>query len=185
MYSDFVRPICLPDDDYTKNSIITDYPTNSALLSSANLVDQPKAEKYFGNKFRKTTIKFTEDRQFFQISDKEEEEENDENQSGLKDSIASELVDEHLNSLRPEPQFQTRSASYYPNHETHANSVNVEHQWKQCNTLGWSRQRDHLQRVQLKMIDMQACENISITTVNSLCAEAAFHKQDCNVSDFF
>jgi hypothetical protein len=186
VYSDFVRPVCLPDDDFAKNSIITDYPINSA-LSSANLIDQPKAEKFFGNKLRKT-VTFTEDRQFFQISDKEEEDSDEDSQQNYQEITASELVDEHMNSLKPEAQVQTRSASYYPNHNSqHTNSVHEEseHAWKQCNTLGWSRQREHLQRVQLKMIDMKACENISITTVNSLCAEAAFHKQDCNVSYSF
>jgi len=181
-----VRPICLPDDDFTKNSIITDYPINSA-LSSSNLIDQPHAEKFYGNKLRRT-LNFVEDRQFFQISDKEDEENEDEdNQSLYSEITASELVDEHMHSVRPEPQLQPRSASYYPNHnpqQQHVNSVQEEeqHQWKQCNTLGWSRQREHLQRVQLKMIDMKACENISIATVNSVCAEAAYHKQDCNVS---
>lgn len=31
---------------------------------------------------------------------------------------------------------------------------------------------------------MKACENISITTVNSLCAESVYHKQDCNEEEF-
>ncbi|XP_049536967.1 uncharacterized protein LOC125951866 [Anopheles darlingi] len=57
-------------------------------------------------------------------------------------------------------------------------------QWSNCNTLGWSRQRDHLQRVQLKLIDMSPCENISIATVNSLCAESAYHKPDCSEEEF-
>lgn len=58
----------------------------------------------------------------------------------------------------------------------------VEHVWTNCNTLGWSRQRDHLQRVQLKISDMAACENISIATVNSMCTEATYQKHDCTVS---
>lgn len=57
-----------------------------------------------------------------------------------------------------------------------------EHVWTNCNTLGWSRQRDHLQRVQLKISDMAACENISIATVNSMCTEATYQKHDCTVS---
>jgi hypothetical protein len=66
VYSDFVRPICLPDDDFSKNSIVTDYPSNSA-LSSANLIssERPHAEKFFGKLKKKT---FEEDRQFFQLS---------------------------------------------------------------------------------------------------------------------
>lgn len=179
VYSDFVRPVCLPDDDFAKNSIITDYPTNSA-LSSANLIDRPHAEKFYGKKVKKTT--FTEDRQFFQLSDNEKDDEDEENQEIYHEVMASELVDEHMNSLKPEAQFQPRSISYYEEQNTKADDFKL--QWKQCNTLGWSRQKEHLQRVQLNMIDMKACENISITTVNSLCAEAAYHKQDCNEEEF-
>lgn len=193
VYSDFVRPICLPDDDFSKNSIITDYhPVNSA-LSSANLIEtKPRAEKILGRK-QKKPASFTEDTQFFQITDKEEIEEDEDSNQLYNDVTASELVDEHLNSLKPQAQFQPRSAYYPKNHQDNANGNNnnndvndePQHQWLQCNTLGWSRQREHLQRVQLKMIDMKACENISIATVNSLCAEATYHKQDCNVSDIF
>jgi hypothetical protein len=182
VFSDFVRPICLPDDEYAKNLVITDYPVNSA-LSSGNLIDQPHAEKYFGKIRKSTAATFTEDRQFFQITDKEEGgEESEENQSMYHEITASELVDEHMNPMKPEPQFQANALAYYPNSVHEKNKKTVEHKWSQCNTLGWSRQREHLQRVQLKVIDMKACENVSIATVNSLCAEAAFHKQDCNVS---
>lgn len=181
VYSDFVRPICLPDDDYSKNSIITDYPINSA-LSSPNPIDQPHAEKYYG-KIKKHT--FTEDRQYFQLSDNErndDDESNESNQQLRREIMASELVDEHMNSLKPEPQSQARPFSYLTEPDPQLN--HKPSQWKQCNTLGWSRQKEHLQRIQLKMIDMKPCENISITSVNSLCAEAAYHKQDCNVSSF-
>lgn len=51
-----------------------------------------------------------------------------------------------------------------------------------CNTLGWARNREQLQRVQLKITEMEKCENVSITTVNSVCTESAFSKDDCNVS---
>lgn len=173
-YSDFVRPVCLPDDDFTRNSIITDYPTNSA-LSSANLIEVPRAEKFYG-KIKK--MKFTEDRQFFQLSEDEVEDDEEEKQPIYHEVIASELVDEDMSAIRPQAQFQSRSIAYNPED----NSKDAKHQWKKCNTLGWSRQKEHLQRVQLNVIEMSACENISITTVNSLCAEAAFHKQDCNVS---
>jgi Trypsin len=137
VYSDFVRPICLPDDDFAKNSILTDYPINSALLS-ANLVEQPKAEKYFGKMKKKITFK--EDRQFFQLSDNENQEDVEEEEDAIYHEVtASELVDEHMNSLKPEAQFQPRSINYYA--EQNVKNENVEHQWKQCNTLGWSRQK--------------------------------------------
>ncbi|XP_067641759.1 uncharacterized protein [Eurosta solidaginis] len=60
----------------------------------------------------------------------------------------------------------------------------VEEIWTNCNTLGWSRQRDHLQRVQLKIGDMAPCENISIATVNSMCTEATYQKHDCTQEEF-
>ncbi|XP_030378692.1 uncharacterized protein LOC115627212 [Scaptodrosophila lebanonensis] len=56
--------------------------------------------------------------------------------------------------------------------------------WMNCNTLGWSRQRDHLQRVQLKIGDMAPCENVSIATVNSMCMEATYQKYDCTQEEY-
>ncbi|TGZ57939.1 Atrial natriuretic peptide-converting enzyme [Temnothorax longispinosus] len=50
----------------------------------------------------------------------------------------------------------------------------------QCNTLGWARNRDVLQRVQLKQSAMEKCENISIPSVNSVCTEQAYSTDDCN-----
>lgn len=52
-----------------------------------------------------------------------------------------------------------------------------------CNTLGWARNREQLQRLQIKAADMGKCENVSITTVNSVCTETAFSRDDCNVSN--
>lgn len=51
-----------------------------------------------------------------------------------------------------------------------------------CNTLGWARNREQLQRVQVKITEMEKCENVSISTVNSLCTEPYYGKNDCNVS---
>ncbi|KAG7188563.1 hypothetical protein KM043_008195 [Ampulex compressa] len=55
-------------------------------------------------------------------------------------------------------------------------SANATH----CNTLGWARNRDLLQRVQLKHSVMERCENISIASVNSVCTETAYSTDDCN-----
>lgn len=63
------------------------------------------------------------------------------------------------------------------------NERQTAQQWQNCNTLGWTRTKNQLQRVQLKIGDMATCENVSIATVNSMCAEAVYHKQDCSVSD--
>lgn len=51
-----------------------------------------------------------------------------------------------------------------------------------CNTMGWARNREQLQRVQVKIADMEKCENISISGVNSICTEPVHGQNDCNVS---
>ncbi|XP_972040.2 atrial natriuretic peptide-converting enzyme [Tribolium castaneum] len=53
-----------------------------------------------------------------------------------------------------------------------------------CNTLGWARNREQLQRVQVKVTPMEKCENVSISTVNSLCTETFYGKDDCNEEEF-
>nr|CAH7757069.1 unnamed protein product [Callosobruchus chinensis] len=52
----------------------------------------------------------------------------------------------------------------------------------QCNTLGWARNREQLQRIQVKIAEMEKCENVSISSVNSICTETAHGQNDCNVS---
>ncbi|XP_011309564.1 atrial natriuretic peptide-converting enzyme [Fopius arisanus] len=49
-----------------------------------------------------------------------------------------------------------------------------------CNTLGWARNRDLLQRVELKQSAMAKCENISIASVNGICTESVYPTEDCN-----
>lgn len=91
------------------------------------------------------------------------------------------------------PQVSKKGPSYSQPHLTVAHYANAAaqqvinerqtaQQWQNCNTLGWTRTKNQLQRVQLKIGDMAACENVSIATVNSMCAEAVYHKQDCSVS---
>lgn len=76
-----------------------------------------------------------------------------------------------------------RTATKAPTLHSAATAAHPPEQvWTNCNTLGWSRQRDHLQRVQLKIGDMAPCENVSIATVNSMCMEATYQKYDCTVS---
>nr|CAD7434582.1 unnamed protein product [Timema monikensis] len=50
-----------------------------------------------------------------------------------------------------------------------------------CNTLGWTRNRELLKRIELKASSMQSCENISIPTVNSFCSEPAYPTIGCNL----
>ncbi|KAF7270354.1 hypothetical protein GWI33_016680 [Rhynchophorus ferrugineus] len=54
----------------------------------------------------------------------------------------------------------------------------------QCNTLGWSRNREQMQRVQLKLADKEKCENVSISSVNSVCMETLHGLNDCNEEEF-
>lgn len=51
-----------------------------------------------------------------------------------------------------------------------------------CNTLGWTRNRDQLQRVHVVTSPMNTCENVSIATINGICAEPLYDQDDCNVS---
>lgn len=55
-----------------------------------------------------------------------------------------------------------------------------------CNTLGWSRNKDQLQRVHVVASPMNSCENMSIATANGICAEPLYDQDDCDVSyNFF
>ena len=51
-----------------------------------------------------------------------------------------------------------------------------------CNTLGWAKNRDQMQRVQVRISKMEKCENRSISSVNSLCTEVVYGQDDCGVS---
>ncbi|KAI4462163.1 transmembrane protease serine [Holotrichia oblita] len=53
-----------------------------------------------------------------------------------------------------------------------------------CNTLGWTKNRDQLQRVQVRIGRMDKCENKSISSVNSICTETAYGYDDCNEEEF-
>lgn len=48
-----------------------------------------------------------------------------------------------------------------------------------CNTLGWTKNRETLQRISVKEVPMDSCANISITTKNGLCAESIYNQNDC------
>lgn len=53
-----------------------------------------------------------------------------------------------------------------------------------CNTLGWTRNRDQLQRVHVVSSPMNTCENVSIAAINGICAEPLYDQDDCDVSIF-
>uniref|UniRef100_A0A0K8TH53 Atrial natriuretic peptide-converting enzyme n=2 Tax=Lygus hesperus TaxID=30085 RepID=A0A0K8TH53_LYGHE len=52
-------------------------------------------------------------------------------------------------------------------------------QLSHCNTLGWARDRTMLQRLELKLSNMEQCANISITSVNSVCTDSFHSQADC------
>ncbi|XP_046680550.1 atrial natriuretic peptide-converting enzyme isoform X1 [Homalodisca vitripennis] len=49
-----------------------------------------------------------------------------------------------------------------------------------CHTLGWTRNREVLQRVELLESRMDQCANVSIMSVNSLCADSVYSMEDCS-----
>lgn len=53
-----------------------------------------------------------------------------------------------------------------------------------CQTLGWAKNRDNLQRIEVKESSMDSCTNISITTVNGLCYDSIYDHNDCTEEEF-
>ncbi|CAK1552115.1 unnamed protein product [Leptosia nina] len=53
-----------------------------------------------------------------------------------------------------------------------------------CNTLGWTRNRDQLQRVHVIATSMHTCENVSIATGNGICAEPLYDQDDCDEEEY-
>lgn len=197
-FSDFVRPICLPDDNSRDaangvrrrmDTFVDDY-----VDEDDNFV--PQALKFeatpltFISGSKKSARRLNENTQYF-VSP----EEDTDNTSTSNDEQSEDTHYEKYLSVSVEENLMPKAEAVVVLNETESESstVHVEAMtmiremisWTQCNTIGWSRQRDHLQRVQLKIGDMGACENISIATVNSLCTEALYHKQDCSVSNNF
>uniref|UniRef100_A0A336LL32 CSON010371 protein n=1 Tax=Culicoides sonorensis TaxID=179676 RepID=A0A336LL32_CULSO len=193
-FTDFVRPICLPDD-YGRNTLNDDrrrMDTFSDYLDEeeddSNFV--PQALKFEATPLsfiagsRKSTKRLNENTQYF-VSPEEEE-----NLTEATDASDEKQYQKYLSD--PDEGVMPKAEAVVLNETLEVSTVQVEAMtmiremisWTQCNTIGWSRQRDHLQRVQLKIGDMGACENISIATVNSLCTEALYHKQDCSEEEF-
>ncbi|KAI8435098.1 hypothetical protein MSG28_003492 [Choristoneura fumiferana] len=53
-----------------------------------------------------------------------------------------------------------------------------------CNSLGWTRNRDQLQRIHIVASPMHNCENVSIATVNGICAEPLYNQDDCDEEEY-
>lgn len=177
VFSDFIRPICLPDALNIKNY------ASAQTNGSAELLDKQMLDTLSRSKKDEKYETLPENRDYF---------------IGPDDLHEMDLEDEFVGSrkVRAIPTEYTTTTSTEKHVELNStiqtkearNMAVVEPlastQWTTCNTLGWSRQRDHLQRVQLKLSNMATCENISIATVNSMCTEAAFHKQDCTEEEY-
>lgn len=174
VYSDFIRPICLPDvlnlknyaSAQTNGSIDPDEKQTADTLSRSK-----KDEKY------ETSL--PENREYFMGPDDFHEDLDDD----LVRNVRA-IPTEFISSTTQVPSITNNSSTPVGGRNMIANESPTSYQWSTCNTLGWSRQRDHLQRVQLKLSNMATCENISIATVNSMCTEAAFHKQDCTEEEY-
>ncbi|XP_045475481.1 plasma kallikrein isoform X2 [Harmonia axyridis] len=54
----------------------------------------------------------------------------------------------------------------------------------ECNTVGWSRDTEQLKRIQVRVTSMRKCENISISSMNSVCAEVAYGQENCHEEEF-
>ncbi|XP_065365129.1 uncharacterized protein LOC135958180 [Calliphora vicina] len=198
VYSDHVRPICLPDESQRKQD---------QQIQRRSYV--PKAERLEGRdavkRLEHETQQYFESPNFYQASEDNSNSYSSEYESAAyKMPQAEALVDDieefNLDSY-PLPESAPQM-NYYGINAANANQTTApssaasvgrtvapvptqfDQTWTNCNTLGWSRQRDHLQRVQLKIGDMAGCENISIATVNSMCTEATYQKHDCTQEEY-
>lgn len=184
VFSDFIRPICLPD--HVRQS-------QTKTIQDDQKSNAPRSEKLrSGDPLNKSAEK-TQNRRFVETNDYFVAPPPADTVSGgvFNKVYTAEFSDEHEYTPRAQAQYRHYSSvssvqnSPYPKFNTiDAAKSAPASQWTNCNTLGWSRQREHLQRVQLKIGDMATCENVSIATVNSMCTEAAFHKQDCTEEEF-
>lgn len=188
VYSDFIRPICLPDILNLKNVAA------AQVNGSTDLYKKETADALSRSKKDEKNENFLlENRDYFMgpadVVKQQEQEFEDEFVRRVR------AIPVEYYSSTPAPHTTITTTATQPTRAANGTTSNgarnmigdessVANQWKTCNTLGWSRQRDHLQRVQLKLSQMAQCENISIATVNSMCTEAAFQKQDCTEEEY-
>lgn len=189
VFNDFIRPICLTD-------LQTPKPNKESMSIETNI---PKAERYARSRNFKEETKYFTSPEFFEdipnvfSADFMDESSNAPRAEALNQN--SRPIAYPIEQQSPQiRQYETQMTAFggkagysQPINSGKINylaeaKVEQQHQWSQCNTLGWARQKEHLQRVQLKLTVMASCENISIATVNSICTETVYHKQDCNVS---
>lgn len=193
VYSDFIRPICLPDQ------VVPAKIVRSEPIASNHKQESPRSEKLNAGDLmlhkqdKRSSPSIDENREFFITPSSRLSDEEGGSGGVFTKEYSAEFVDEQEQFPRAQAAAQFRG---YVNQPKVANKYEYRSPtavtarpssttlWMNCNTLGWSKQRDHLQRVQLKIGDMASCENVSIATVNSMCTEATFHKQDCTEEEF-
>ncbi|XP_037920886.1 uncharacterized protein LOC119657837 isoform X1 [Hermetia illucens] len=202
-FSDFIRPVCLPDEATRRIQSQSD----NNIRSSPNKVPMPQRLESETNltEFSTSTIKKIKPKEtdeFFTLPILNGKSEfiqhsrtgrlvNPKNTGDIRMMPKPEAVNQFISYPLPNNTPQTE---YFAKQSANMNSQSLpmsyitprprEQVWTNCNTLGWSRQRDHLQRVQLKIGDMAHCENISIATVNSICTESTFQQNDCTGEEY-
>lgn len=176
VYSDFIRPICLPDALNIKSH------ASAQINGSVEPIEKEMADTLSrSKKDEKYETLSPENRDYFiGPEDLHEAEVEDE----LTRRVRAIPTEYYSSTTTETPRIEVRNTTVKEGRNIVAVETPPSTQWTTCNTLGWSRQRDHLQRVQLKLSNMATCENISIATVNSMCTEAAFHKQDCTEEEY-
>lgn len=192
-FSDFIRPICLPDNNRhlpskslqdEQKTKLSNAPRSEKLKSGDDLLVNNNASD------KKTSRKLVENNEYFVAPPPSIDSSNGGSGGAFNKMYTAEFSDEHEFSPLAQAQYRHYSSVASVQNPTYSNYNTIDapkstgSQWTNCNTLGWSKQREHLQRVQLKIGDMAACENVSIATVNSMCTEAAYHKQDCTEEEF-
>lgn len=180
VFSDFIRPICLPDALNIKNYV------SAQTNGSAESLEKQMLDTLSRSKKDEKYEALPENRDYFIGPDDFHEMDLEDEFVGSRNVRA--IPTEYYSSTTTTPIEKRVDVNSTIQTKEARNMVAIElpasTQWTTCNTLGWSRHRDHLQRVQLKLSNMATCENISIATVNSICTEAAFHKQDCTEEEY-
>lgn len=189
VFSDFIRPICLPDILNSKNVVAAQVngSTDVHERESANALSRSKKDEKYESPL-------PENRDYFMGPADVSVQQDDDFEDEFVRRVRAIPVEYYSSTPIPTTTtttttFQTPIVAVNGSASNGARSLATDDssgaiQWTMCNTLGWSRQRDHLQRVQLKLSHMAQCENISIATVNSMCTEAAFQKQDCTEEEY-
>lgn len=170
VFSDFIRPICLPDILNTKNVAAAQVngSTESHERESADALSRSKKDDKYENAM-------PENRDYFMgpadVALQQEEEFEDE----FVRRVRAIPVEYYSSTPIPSTTITTTTAQ--------TSRVAV----KNGTTSNGARNMvadESAAANQWTMCHMAQCENISIATVNSMCTEAAFQKQDCTEEEY-